>query len=110
MVAPFERYSPIKRLRQEFSYGRTLGRRLTDLRPDVVLFCNTPLLAHAVAARACVRRRIPMVFWQQDIYSAAIASAAAARYGILGHAIGFVANLAERAIARRVKGNNRNIR
>jgi len=44
-----------------------------------------------------------MVFWQQDIYSAAIASAAAARFGILGHAIGTVANFVERAVARESK-------
>jgi colanic acid biosynthesis glycosyl transferase WcaI len=103
MSAPFQRYSLSKRLRQEISYGRALGRRLVRRRPDVVLFCNTPLIAHAVAARACVRSGIPMVFWQQDIYSAAIGTAAAKRLGTVGRLIGRLAARLERSIARESK-------
>lgn len=103
MPSTFQRYSPSKRLRQEVMYGRALGRRLVALDPDVALFCNTPLVAHVVAARACARRGIPMAFWQQDIISLAIAAAAEERLGIAGWPIGAVASRMERALARNSK-------
>jgi colanic acid biosynthesis glycosyl transferase WcaI len=101
MGSPFQRYSPLTRLRQEVSYGRAVGKRLGASQPDVVVFCNTPLLAHAVAARHCTRRRLPMVFWHQDVYSAAIATAATARLGAAGRLVGRIADMVERSIARR---------
>jgi colanic acid biosynthesis glycosyl transferase WcaI len=101
MASPFQRYSPLTRLRQEVSYGRAVGRSLATAQPDVVVFCNTPLLAHAVAARHCRSRRLPMVFWHQDVYSAAIATAATARLGAAGRLVGRSADMVERSIARR---------
>jgi colanic acid biosynthesis glycosyl transferase WcaI len=100
MGSSFERYSPLKRVRQEVAYGRSLGRLLEQVRPDVALICNTPLLAHGIAATYCNRRSIPMVFWHQDIYSAAIAEAASKRLGPLGRPIGKLADRLERYIAR----------
>lgn len=101
MGSTFARYSPRTRVRQEVAYGRELGRRLTVLGPDVVLFCNTPLIAHAIAARACARAGIRMVFWLQDVYSAAITATAAEHLGATGRLIGRLADRLERRIARR---------
>jgi colanic acid biosynthesis glycosyl transferase WcaI len=103
MGSPFQRYAPVSRVRQEVMYGRDLSKRLVAARPDVVLICNTPLLSHFVAARSCHRHSIPMVFWQQDIYSAAITAAARERIGPLGSLVGVVADYLERSIARRAK-------
>ena len=100
MRSQFDRYSPARRVVQELEYGRTLGHRVTRARPDVAVFCNTPLLAHAVAADACRRAGVPMVFWQQDVYSAAIAQAASQRLGTAGRALGAAADRLERRVAR----------
>ena len=100
MGSQFQRYAPARRVLQEVAYGRMLGRRLRRERPDVVVFCNTPLIAHAVAADACSRAGIPMVFWQQDVYSAAIAQVAAQRLGVAGQPVALTAAGLERRIAR----------
>ena len=101
MGSQFQRYAAGRRVLQEIAYGRMLGRRLRRERPDVVVFCNTPLIAHAVAADACSRAGIPMVFWQQDVYSAAIAQVAAQRLGVAGQPVALTAAGLERRIARR---------
>lgn len=100
MGAQFQRYSPGRRVLQEIAYGRMLGRRVRQARPDVAVFCNTPLVAHAVAADACTRAGIPMVFWQQDVYSAAIAQVAAERLGVAGQPVARTAAGLERRVAR----------
>src|SRR3712207_8394553 len=41
-------------------------------RPDVVLFCNIPLIANFLLAGLLRATRQPYVFWHQDVYSAAI--------------------------------------
>jgi glycosyltransferase involved in cell wall biosynthesis len=96
----FDRYSTVRRVRQEVSYGRLAGRRIAAQRPDVAVLSNVPLVAHALVALRLRRRRIPTVFWHQDIYSAAIAAAATKRLPRAGRAVGVVADRVERAVAR----------
>ena len=100
MGGTFARYSPAKRVAQELRYGLRLGRSLRRSRPDVIMMCNIPLLAHAVAAALVRAAGIPMVFWHQDVYSSAIGDAARRRLGVLGGPIARVADGIERAIAR----------
>jgi colanic acid biosynthesis glycosyl transferase WcaI len=101
MSGEFARYSPVKRVAQELRYGVMLGRRLRAARPDVVLMCNIPLLAHLVAALMLWFAGIRMVFWHQDVYSHAITTQARRALGpVLGGAVGFTAQRAERWIAR----------
>ena len=100
MEGEFRRYSPVKRVLQELSYGWRAGALIASHRPDVAVLSNIPLLAHALVAARLRWRRIPMVFWHQDIYSAAISAAAAERLGTAGVAIGWVADRIERTIAR----------
>jgi glycosyltransferase involved in cell wall biosynthesis len=100
MAGEFKRYSPVKRIFQELSYGWRAGAIIASHHPDVAVLSNIPLLAHALVAARLRWRRIPMVFWHQDIYSAAISAAAAQRLGAAGAAIGWVADRVEWAIAR----------
>jgi glycosyltransferase involved in cell wall biosynthesis len=87
-------------MKQEVSYGNRVSRQLTYIRPDMVLLSNTPLLALLVIVRACSRRGIPTLFWQQDITSAAIGIAARERLGVAGWPIALAADYAERYAAR----------
>ena len=100
MQGEFKRYSPLKRVMQEVGYGWRVGALIGSHRPDVAILSNVPLLAHALVAIRLKRRRIPMIFWHQDIYSAAITAAARKRLGPVGGFVGGIADRVERAIAR----------
>src|SRR4051794_34314568 len=68
---PFPKYSPTQRSRWELAYGKATATYLRDW-PGVVITCNVPLLALGVFVRRAKRRKLPWVFWHQDIYSAAM--------------------------------------
>ena len=95
---PFAKYSGLKRFVQEIEYGWRLGRRLRRARPEVVLSSNTPLLAAGVLQAILLLSRIPVVFWQQDVYSVAMANHAIERLPRLGRLVGAVFTRLEKAL------------
>jgi glycosyltransferase involved in cell wall biosynthesis len=97
----FARYSPAKRIAQEVAYGARVSRVAAAFRPDVILASNVPLVAKAVSATWCRVRRVPFVFWLQDLHSVAMAKEAANRAGRAGKALGTVFEVIERALLRR---------
>src|SRR5690242_8280891 len=60
--APFERYSPIGRVRSEVSYGRKLATQVRALRPDAVVSANCPLASQALLWRAAAAVRAKRVY------------------------------------------------
>jgi len=88
MGGDFAKYSPARRVRQELTYGERAGRRIAAHRPDVVLSGDTPLFAKSVILRACRRKRVPFVFWLQDLYSVAMRLEARRRVPVAGRGIG----------------------
>jgi putative colanic acid biosynthesis glycosyltransferase WcaI len=82
----FEKYSPVRRLRQEREYGRKLALRVREARPDVLLSSNTPLLAQRVFLS--ISDKTPFVFWQQDIYSYGMKREAERRLPVVGGLLG----------------------
>ena len=96
----FARYSPIARLRQELQYARMSARAILAARPDVAVLSNIPLLSLFILTLLLRLRRVPYVFWHQDIYSEAIRVIARDRFGQLGCLVGWVAGRAERHVAR----------
>ncbi len=97
----FARYSPARRVIQELQYGATAGHRLRDSGADLVVMCNMPLLAHAVAAAILSLAGIRMIFWQQDVRSDAIGTAARRRLGRhCGGAVAWIADRIERYVSR----------
>ena len=62
----FDRYSPMRRVRQEAAYGRRFVQIAGRFRPDVIVNCNVPLVAMSVAAAWCRREGLPWIFWLQD--------------------------------------------
>lgn len=72
-----------------------------EFRPDVILACNVPLVAKAVSAVWCGRRRVPWVFWLQDLHSVAMAAEAENRAGRAGRLLGQAFETVERALLRR---------
>jgi colanic acid biosynthesis glycosyl transferase WcaI len=100
----FARYSPIHRLQQELRYARIAARAVLDAQPDVVVLSNVPLLSLFLLTLALRRRRVPYIFWQQDVYSDAIDVIARQRLGRLGGLVGWLAGRAEREVARGAAG------
>ena len=100
LSSEFARYSPVLRLRQELQYARISTRAVLAARPDVAVLSNIPLLSLFILTLVLRLRRVPYVFWQQDIYSQAIRVIAGERLGRLGCVVGSVAGCAERQVAR----------
>lgn len=100
LSSEFARYSPISRLRQELQYARKSSRAILATRPDVAVLSNIPLLSMFLLTMSLRLRRVPYVFWHQDIYSEAIRVIARDRFGQLGRLIGWVAGRVERRVAR----------
>ena len=99
MAGQFAKYKPWTRLRQEVAYAWTLLRHVRAEQPDVVLVCNVPLLCHFLFA--LLQRRVPMVFWHQDVYSQAIGDEADRRLGPAGRLVGRLADRMEQEITAR---------
>ncbi|MEB3980337.1 glycosyltransferase family 4 protein [Mycobacterium sp. 663a-19] len=100
LSSEFARYMPFVRLWQELRYARMATRAVLAARPDVAVLSTIPLLSLFILTFSLRVRRIPYVFWQQDVYSEAIRVIARDRYGRLGYPIGYAADRAERQVAR----------
>lgn len=100
----FARYSPLVRVQQELKYSRIAARAIVNARPDAVVLSNVPLLSLFFLTLSLRRRRVPYVFWQQDVYSDAIGGVARRRLGRLGGVVAWIAENAERLAARGAAG------
>jgi colanic acid biosynthesis glycosyl transferase WcaI len=100
LSSEFARYSAIARLRQEVQYARMSTRAILAARPSVAVLSNIPLLSMFLITMSLRMRRVPYVFWHQDIYSEAIRVIARDRFGQLGRLIGWIAGRVERRVAR----------
>jgi colanic acid biosynthesis glycosyl transferase WcaI len=99
LSSEFARYSPVVRLWQELQYARMSTRAVLAARPDVAVLSNIPLLSLFILTLSLRLRRMPYVFWQQDVYSEAIRVIARDRLGPLGCLVGWIAGCAERQVA-----------
>jgi glycosyltransferase involved in cell wall biosynthesis len=88
LFRPFAKYSGGRRLLQEIEYGVRAARAIAKQKPDVVLTANTPLIAAVLLQVLLLRRRLPIVFWQQDVYSVAMAGHLERKGGQLGRLAG----------------------
>jgi glycosyltransferase involved in cell wall biosynthesis len=86
--SPFERYSPIGRLRSEAAYGRAVAALVRTLRPDVVLSANCPLLAQALLWRSARRVGARRIYWLQDFLGRGTRRILADRSAVLAQTFG----------------------
>ena len=96
----FAKYSAGRRALQELEYGWRLSRAVSERSPQLVVSANTPLLAALVFHLAMRLRRIPVIFWMQDVYSEAMAAHLRRRGGSLARALAWAMGRVERWIAR----------
>jgi colanic acid biosynthesis glycosyl transferase WcaI len=98
---PFQKYNFVRRRGQEIRYAHLIINELECFRPDVIITCNNPLDAQRHIQNFCLHKRIPFVFWLQDIYSDAIKSILGAKSPGAGHLIGFIYERLEKKMLRR---------
>jgi len=96
----FAKYSFVRRLRDEIRYGIQFSRLARRQRPDIVVSANTPLVAAFVIQMSLLVRRIPIVFWQQDIYSMAMRQHLTRRGGVIGSTVGAMFQQVEKFLVR----------
>jgi colanic acid biosynthesis glycosyl transferase WcaI len=80
----FAKYTLFKRRKQEIAYAKRLISKLEDFQPQVILGGTAPLFVQAHLQAYARRRKIPFVYWCQDLYSVAIESIVKSRIGWLG--------------------------
>jgi len=85
---PFERYSPMGRLRSEWSYGRAAAALVGEVHPDAVVSANTPLAALAHLWRAASIVGALRVFWLQDFLGRGTRAVLQQKSPILGATFG----------------------
>ena len=84
----FSKYSALRRAAQEVEYGWRFVRLMRASAPDVVISANAPLISAFVLQLGLLLRRVPVVFWQQDIYSMALSHHFEKRGGAINRFIG----------------------
>ena len=83
----FDKYSFVKRRRQEIETGRLVGEKIRSFRPDVVISSNAPLDAQRQIMRNARAVDARFVFWLQDLYSEALGSILPRKFPVLGHLV-----------------------
>jgi colanic acid biosynthesis glycosyl transferase WcaI len=97
----FARYSPFRRILQEIRYGWLAIRATLLMQPDVAIFSNFPIIPLSMVSLALKVRRIPYIFWWQDVHSEAVRIIARQRLGWVGGRIAWPVDRMERGIANR---------
>ena len=85
---PFAKHNFVRRRAQEIEVGRRFARSIQAFQPDVVIGAQLPLDSISQVIAAGKKGGWSFVFWQQDIYSIAIAKVLARKLGVFGLAIG----------------------
>jgi len=84
----FEKYSFVKRWKQENQFGKLVLTELRDFKPDVLIASNVPLDTLKHVAAYCKRNKITFIFWVQDFYGIAIQKILKNKIPIIGNLIG----------------------
>ncbi|MFN3191794.1 MAG: glycosyltransferase family 4 protein [Aureliella sp.] len=83
-----DKYSFVKRWRQEREYGRRLLEQLKAFNPEVVISANTPLDAQIPLQVHCRVSNVPFAFWLQDILSVATEKILRQKIPVIGKWVG----------------------
>ncbi|HMB90174.1 MAG TPA: glycosyltransferase family 4 protein [Rhodothermales bacterium] len=85
---PLQKFSFVKRWRQENEYGRLLTREVAAFQPDVVLSGNAPLDAQRRLLKTSKTLNAHFVFWVQDLIGIATHRLLRRKIPLAGEAVG----------------------
>lgn len=97
----FNKYGLATRWRQERAIGEKYVSVATKFNPDVVLSANTPLGAQGKLLAHARARRIPFIFWLQDLYGEGATRVLRKRIPVFGVVLGRAIALYERWLLTR---------
>lgn len=97
----FNKYSFLKRFKQERYYGRQAARKVKEFKPALVINANTPLAAYIQLQKAISSLRIKHVFWMQDFYSIAATKILKKKIPVVGGLIGAFFGRVEKSLLRK---------
>jgi glycosyltransferase involved in cell wall biosynthesis len=97
----FDKYSLLKRRKQEIEYARQLTTQLDTFQPNVVLSGTTPLFVQQYLQEYCIRKGIKFVYWCQDIYTIAIRQIARQKLGFMGFPLWYYFKKLEAGLLRK---------
>jgi glycosyltransferase involved in cell wall biosynthesis len=100
LAESLEKYSYVKRWRQENEYGHRIVEAIGRFRPDVVLSGNTPLDAQQRLLVYCRRRGLRFVYWLQDLLGVATHRVLLKKLPIAGDLVGRYYMRRERQLLR----------
>lgn len=72
LSSKFEKYSFIKRWKQENLFGRLVNKEISVFNPDVLIASNVPLDTLKHVQKFCEKKKIELIIWVQDFYGIAI--------------------------------------
>ena len=99
LAEPLQKYSFVKRRKQEIEYGVRVAELMEHSRPDLVVSANTPLDALRSIWRAANRVQAKKVFWLQDVIGLAAKRILSKKIPLLGSLIGqYYVNLEQRLL------------
>lgn len=98
---PLQKFSFVKRWRQENKYGRLLACDVATFRPDVVLSGNAPLDAQRRLLKTANALDARFVFWVQDLIGIATHRLLRRKIPLAGEAIGRYYLSLERSLLRK---------
>ncbi len=85
---PLEKYSFLKRWKQEREYGKLLAAKANEYKPDLVISANTPLDSQSSLLNLCKHEGIPFIFWLQDVTGLATYMILKKKFPVFGNLIG----------------------
>jgi len=97
----FEKYSLLKRRKQEIEYAQQLITQLDAFQPNVVVSSTTPLFVQERLQKYCVSKGIKFVYWCQDIYAIAIRQIARKKLGFMGFPLWYYFKQLEAGLLRK---------
>jgi colanic acid biosynthesis glycosyl transferase WcaI len=95
---PYGKMGLRKRLSGELEWGRHCVAALEEIEPSTVVVSCVPLTAVAAIHNWARSRKIPFVYWLQDIQSRAIHDLLGTKLGMPGRTLGAFANLWEQEL------------
>lgn len=84
----FEKYSFVKRWKQENDFGKLVVKEIKNYKPDFLIASNVPLDTLKHVQSFCAREGVKLIFWVQDFYGIAIKNILQKKLSVFGSLIG----------------------